>query len=109
MEAKCKELRPLLKEIDPDFDINWNFPQETYTITHKGYFFMNVNYGEFDRKTFENIRKIVWQNIHGTIFDDIDKHNEKIEKAQDRHLSNIAETMAKDMRKPLADLYYHGG
>lgn len=106
--AKCKDLRPILKEIDKELDISFNQEAEMYIITHKGMYFMSVKYGEFDRKTVESIRKTVWTNINSNIVDEIEVHNSKIDAQKDRELSNMAESMAKDIRKPLAEAYYHG-
>jgi hypothetical protein len=103
-DAKCSDLRPILKEIDKDFDISFDWCTEKYTVTHKGNYFMQVKYGEFDRKTVDNIRKAVWLNKTGRVFDEIDRHNAKVEASKDREISNMAECMAKDIRKPLLNM-----
>jgi hypothetical protein len=105
-QANCSEIRSVLKEIDTDFDVE--FIAGKYIVTHKGNYFTQVNYGEFCRNTMENIRKTVWINKHGSVLEEIDKNNEKIEKSHDRDLSNLAECMAKDLRKPLLDVIDYG-
>jgi hypothetical protein len=98
--AKCKELRPILQEIDKDFDVGFNFDTETYTVYHKGRFFQSVPYGQFTRETIANIRKTVI-NINGDIFAEVDKANELAAKRHDRATELLAESLAKDIRKPL--------
>jgi hypothetical protein len=105
-QANCSEIRPILKDIDPDFDVE--FISGKYIITHKGNYFSQVNYGEFDRNTMENFRKVVWMNLNGNILDEIEKNNEKIDKSHERDLSNLSECMAKDLRKPLLNAVDYG-
>lgn len=99
--AKCNDLRPILQEIDRDFDIGFNFDTETYTVYHNGRFFMSVPYGEFTRDTVAHIRKTVWLNINGDIFGEIDDANEKADKRKDRDMELFSESLAKDIRRPL--------
>jgi hypothetical protein len=106
--AKCTDLRTILKDIDTDLDISFDYESEKYTIYHKQAYFMNIPFGEFDRKKVEEIRKVVWLNVNGNVLDDIDKNNEKVEQSHDRDLSNLAECMAKDLRKPLLDAIDYG-
>lgn len=107
-EAKCKDIRPILKEIDKDFDISFNFHTETYLITHKDFPFMTVPYGQFTRETVENIRKAVYININGNVLEEIDQNNAKVEARKDKEISDLAECMAKDLRKPLINAIDYG-
>lgn len=100
-EANCKDIRPILQEIDKDFDIGFNCNTETYTVYHKGRFFQSVPYGQFTRETIANIRKTVWLNINGNVFADVDKANEIAERRHERETELLAESLAKDIYKPL--------
>lgn len=106
--AKCCELRKILKEIDEDLDISFDYNAEKYTIYHKQAYFTNVPYGDFSREKIAEIRKIVWLNVNGDVLTDLEKHNENIDKAHDRDLSNLAECMAKDLRRPLLNAIDYG-
>ena len=105
-QVNCSDIRPILKDIDPELEIE--FIGNKYIITHRGMYFMQVDYGQMDRKYMQEIRKIVWINKNGSMLEEIDKNNEKIEKSHDRDLSNLAECMAKDLRKPLLDAIDYG-
>lgn len=106
--AKCDEIRPILKEIDSDFDISFNVYHETYLITHKDFPFMTVPYGEFTRETIENIRKAVYINVNGDVIEEVEDNNKKIEESKDREYNNMIECMAKDIRKPLINAIDYG-
>lgn len=106
--ADCNALRRLLQDINPKFDIEFNYETKKYTIYHNGAFFMNVDYGAFTRETFTDIRKVVYQNENGTVFEEMDKHNEKIEASIEKDRENFAESLAKDIRKSVVKAIDHG-
>jgi hypothetical protein len=99
--AKCKDLRPILKEIDPLFDISFNYETESYSIYFNGYLFRTVPYGEFTRETFEDIRETVWININGDPFKEVDEANEAADKRTERQREDLSYNLANDIRKPL--------
>jgi len=107
--AKCKELIPILKEIEKGFDITFDFVSESYTITHNGSYFQRVPYGQFDRNLVAEIRRSVWLNTNGNVIDEIEKNNSRIDASMDRAQSLYAESLAKDLRRPLINDYLYGG
>jgi len=99
--ASCYEIRPILQGIDPLFDIEFNYDNESYIIYFNGGFFQNTPWREFDRTTIEKIAEVYWKNIYGDILSEVDKHNEKIERAKEREREDMIHELAKDMRKAI--------
>ena len=99
--ADCNDIRRVLKDIDPLFDIDFNFDTESYTIYFNGYFFRTVPYGEFTADTAQDIRKVLWTNTNGDIMREVEENNEQIEKRTERERSDLAYNLAKDIQKPL--------
>lgn len=105
--AKCNDLRKILKTIDEDFDITFDYAAEKYYVTHNGRMFESVPYGEFTRATIARFRRTVWLNRTGRLFDYIDQNNERVEAAEDRAIFNYSEALAKELRRPLINSYYY--
>lgn len=99
--ADVRDKRRLLQEIDPEFDIDFNPHTESYVITHRGYYFQVVKYGEFTRETLDHIREVVYINRNGDIFKEVDEANEKVELAKEKADEQFAEDVAKEIGKPL--------
>lgn len=99
--GNVEDKRRIIKDINQDFDINFCLDTETYLITHKGYPFMRVKWNEFTRETIYHIRHMVYLNENGSIEDEIEKNNCKVDKHNDNRLMDMARQMAKDIRKPL--------
>lgn len=97
----CIRLNELVKEIDNDFDVVFNQGNGVFTVTHKGFHFMDIPFNELNRDTLFHIRKVVHWNKEQTLLQEIDRHNEKVQKQKDREIENFAENLAKDIRKPL--------
>ena len=97
--AACDEIRPILQVIDPLFEIDFNYDTETYSVYFNGGFFMSVPWEDFSRETVERIHDTYLQNYHGTVFDEMDKHNEAIKKAKEKQRDEMVHEMAKDLRK----------
>lgn len=97
----CSDKRRILKDIDIDFDIGFEYENERYVITHKGFPFQYVKLGDFTRSILDHIRKMVWINKNGSIIDEIDSHNAKIEGKHDRKLEDMIRQFSKDIRKSL--------
>lgn len=104
--GNVSEKRAILKDIDKGFDITFNPENEMFTITHKDHVFMNVKYGEFERSTVEHIRKMKYLNENGLLEEDMDRNNAIMERSKERKTELLAETLAKDIRKPLIKDYY---
>lgn len=99
--AEVRDKRRLLKEIDQDFDIDFNPHTESYVITHRGHYFQVVKYGEFTRETLDHIREVVYINRNGDIFKEVDEANEKVELAKEKADEQFAEDVAREIGKPL--------
>jgi len=99
--AEVRDKKRLLQEIDKDFDIEFNPFTESYLITHRGYSFQVVPYGEFSRDTLDHIRKVVYLNINGDVFKDVDEANEKAEKSKEKAEDDFIEYTAKEIGKPI--------
>lgn len=108
LDAKCKEIRPILKQIDSDFDISFNPHTESYLVTHKDFPFTNIPYGQFTRQTIEHIRKAVYININGNVMEEIDEHNAKVEASKERKFQDLTACMANDIRRPLLNAIDYG-
>jgi len=106
--AKCKEIRPLLKEIDEDFDISFDAQDEKYYMTHKNHIFRVEKYGAIDRKLIADIRHIVWLNKTGQVDDYIDDSHAKAQESKDRAFNAKIDQMARDIHKPLASNHQYG-
>lgn len=99
--ANCYEIRPILQGIDPLFDIEFNYDEESYIIYFNGGFFQNTKWDEFTRETIEKIQDVYWVNMHGDIVSEIEEHNAKIEKAEESKRADMIGELSKDMRKAI--------
>ena len=72
-----------------------------YVITQYENYFDSVSPAELCKDFFDRLRKIVWINIYGSIVDEIDKNNAKIEEANEKKVADVTENLAKDIYKPL--------
>ena len=99
--ANCYEIRPILKSIDPLFDIEFNYDNESYIIYFNGGYFQSTRYDEFTRETIEKIQNVYWINTYGDIVSEVDKHNEKIKLSKERERDDMICEMSKDLRKAI--------
>jgi signal transduction histidine kinase len=106
--AKCHHVRPILKQIDENFEVAFNYETEKYHITYNDAPFQTVPYGELTRELFDDIRHTVWLNRRGEILSYVDAQNEKMEAAEERRQSNMAEALAHDLRRPLIESHLYG-
>jgi len=106
--AKCADLRKLLQEIDENFEIAFDYDKAQYLVYHNESLFQRVPYGEFTRTTFADIRHTVWLNKTGQIIDYVEKSGDKVAAAEERAQSLYAESLAKDLRRPLIENYFYG-
>lgn len=104
-DANCSEILPILQEIEPGFDIDFDFDLERYRITHNGTVFQFVPYGDLTRELIAQIRHTVWLNKTGQVLDYCEKSEARVAAAEDRAQSLYAECLAKDLRKPLLNDY----
>ena len=113
--ADCRAIRRHLKDIDPGFDIGFEYETESYHILHRGpedddpQTFQVVPFGEVTRELLADIRHTVWLNKEGNMLDWIDEQCEQKDIAEEKKLTNMAEALAKDLWKPLKNDYYYGG
>lgn len=94
----------LVKEIDKDFDLQFNAKALRYEITHRGGHFMHVPWGGFTKDVVDHIRKTVYINRNGNILDEIDEANFKVELEKKKAQDDLIEQTARDIGKPLYDL-----
>lgn len=107
--AKCDEIRPMLKDIDDGFDIDFDWEKERYYIHHKTSVFQTVPFGEVTRKLIADIRRVVWLNKTGQVLDHVERSERRAEARSDRATELWAEAMASDIRRPLLNDYLYGG
>jgi len=107
--AKCDDIRPMLKDIDEGFDIDFDWENETYYIHHKTSVFQTVPFGEVDRKMIADIRQVVWLNKTGRVLEYVENAERRTERRAERNTELMAEAMASDIRKPLVANYQYGG
>jgi hypothetical protein len=106
--AHSRAIERELKRIDKRFRIGFNYADEKYYIYFKDELFQTVPYGEVTRALIEDIGHTMWLNKQGTITEYVDGQNEKLEASKDREITNMAEALAKDIRRPLINNYYYG-
>ena len=97
--ACCEDIRPILQGIDPLFEIEFNYDNESYIVYFNSFFFMNVLWRDFTRETVEQIYKMYWKNYYGEVFDEVDQHNDKVKKSKERERDGMVHEMAKDLHK----------
>lgn len=107
--AHCYEIRQILQEIDPLFDVEFYYPDETYEISFNSGHFQSIGYNDIDRNFFDNLREIYWLNAHGKILEDIDATNEKLEASQDRAESSFSGEIARQLHGAAVDRKVYGG
>lgn len=96
--ASCYEIRPILQNIDPLFDVEFNYDAESYIVYFNGGFFQSIPWDKFTRKTVREIADVYWRNTYSDIIAEIDEHNEKINRAKERKRDDMIHEMAKDLR-----------
>lgn len=97
--ACCEDIRPILQGIDPLFEIEFNYDNESYIVYFNGFFFTNVPWDGFSRETVEQIYKMYWKNYYGEVFDEVDRHNDKVKKSKEREHDDMVHEMTKDLHK----------
>lgn len=106
MFAELIDREKILKEINDDFSVSFDYTHNEYCISHKNVLFKRLSIDEFDRKEIERIRYQVWLNENGNVLEEIDKNNEKLEKEKENKATDMNYQMAKDIRKPLLKEIY---
>lgn len=95
----CYEIRPILQEIDPLFDIEFNNDRGEYIVYFNSGFFQSVKHEDFDRYTIEHIADVYRLNFYGDIIGEIEAHNEKLKRSEESSRNDMIQEMAKDLRK----------
>ena len=103
--AACYEIRPILQGIDPLFEIEFNYDNESYVVYYNGAFFRSVPYKDFDRKTIAQISETWFKNMFGDIFKEVDEHNEKVQKALESKREDLMNDIERDMKKAIQKEY----
>lgn len=85
-----------LKTIDKELDITYK-ERGNYVITHKGQYFMSCKTGDLGDNIIKQVREVVYINNHKNIYEEADKHNNKLEKSKDRDLKNLNESFAREI------------
>ena len=99
--AGCREIRTILQEIDPLFEVEFSYDNESYIIYFNRGFFQSIKWDELTRETLRDIMVTYWKNLYGDIVAEVDENNEKIERAKERKRDDMIHEMAKDMRKAI--------
>ena len=99
--GECNTIRRVVKDIDNRFDVYYDADSSKYIITQYDNYFDSVSPSDLCKDFFDRLRKVVWINMYGSIIDEIDKNNAKIEEESERRASDIATNLAKDIYKPL--------
>ena len=99
--GECNTIRRVVKDIDTRFDVYYDADTNKYVITQYENYFDSVSPTELCKDFFDRLRKTVWININGSIVDEIDKNNAKVEQAKEKEMAELTNNLAKDIYKPL--------
>lgn len=99
--GECNRIRQVVKDIDKRFDCYYDGDNNKYVITQYDNYFDSVSPTDLCKDFFDKLRRVVWINIYGSIGEEVDKHNAKLEQESEAKKENIIHEMAKDMYKPL--------
>lgn len=99
--GECNTIRRVVKDIDNRFDVYYDADANKYIITQFENYFDSISPEELCKDFFDKLRKIVWINMYGSIIDEIEKNNAKIEEAEEKKIADVSESLAKDIYKPL--------
>jgi hypothetical protein len=96
--AGCREIRGILRTVDPLFDVAFNNDKAEYIIYYNGGFFKTVPFDDMTRKEIRDIWDMWWLNFHGDIVAEVDEHNKKLDLAKERKREDMIHEMSKDLR-----------
>ena len=99
--GECNSIRRVVKDIDKRFDVYYDGDKNKYVITQFDNYFDSISPAEVCKGFFDRLREIVWINIYGSISDEVDKNNAKIEAENDKKQEEIVHEMAHEIYKPL--------
>lgn len=99
--ADCSDVRPHLKEIDPLFDVAFNYDSACYIVYFNGGLFQVVPWREMDKHMIDGIRKVYWTNINGDPIAEADAHNERLERYHENQRDDMVYELSKDLRKAI--------
>lgn len=95
----CNDIREILRTIDPMFDVAIDCDAGDFVIFHNGTVFQRTPCDEFGRDTIQRIGEVTWLNLYGDVLSEVEKHNEKIEKARKREQEYKIADISKDIEK----------
>lgn len=99
--GECNRIRRVVKDIDKRFDVYYDCELNKYIITQYDNYFDSVSPCDICKDFFDRLREVVWINIYGSISDEVDKHNAKIEEEKEKKENEAIRNMAEDLYKPL--------
>ena len=97
--AVCDYMRETIRTFDPRFDVAIDNDTEEIVIFHNGTVFQRTPCVDFDRDTILRIGEVTWLNLYGDVMSEVDKHNEKLERARKREYDYKMNDIAKDIEK----------
>ena len=95
----CDTIREQLRNFDPLFDVAIDNDTADIVIWHNGALFQRTPCEEFDRKTIQEIGRVVWLNLYGDVLSEIDAHNEKLEQSRKQEYDYKMSDIAKDIER----------
>ena len=97
--AVCDYIRETIRTFDPMFDVAIDNDTAEIVIFHNGTVFQRTPCGEFGRDTIQRIGEVTWLNLYGDVLSEVEKHNEKIEKARKREREYKMNDISRDIAK----------
>ena len=94
-------IRPLLKEIDRLFDIEFDYDSDRYRVLFDGNLFRTVFVLDMGCAVINDIRKAYWINVNGDPFAEIDKTNDALDAERERRRNDMVRELAKDLRRAI--------
>jgi len=95
------EIPERVKEYDSSYFVVWNNLKEQFEIHSTDNigdtFCMSVPWKELDDRVIKMLRKNDLRNRGQKIFDEIDRHNEKLEKANKKQIQDYIKDISKEM------------
>jgi hypothetical protein len=103
--ADCAVIRPLLKEIDRLFDIEFDYDSDRYRVLFDGNLFRTVFVLDMGCAVINDIRKAYWINVNGDPFAEMDKNNERLDRAAEARREDMVRELSKDLRTAISKEY----
>lgn len=95
--AKCDDLRDVIQDIDEGFDVAFDWEHGLYRISHNDIPFQSFPPHELGKGIIDHLKHITYLNKNGLVLQHLDEVNLKEELAEDKKVSEMAESMASDI------------